>query len=306
VVVHEFPSLKATTKYRLEIPVGRAAFSPEGKLLIIGSDGGIVQLLEVRSDEHISRYARMGSLNISRVAGGPEGVWFSTDRRSATLFAMLADGERRALARSRQFGPTSASGSGDVVIEEGLPGGRRVIGLYTAASRRYRRATDGPADSDPLFHPDGRSIAYVDRVRRHIRLCALAPTFTCRSIAQEQEVSSLAGFSPGGDRLAFFSLAGARSRLMLVSLGDGAVSDVGLGSPKRCKVRWSETSRLWTYRSEQSEWIEVEIASRAPTGKTEKVEALGPDGCPAAAGAQPAVGVVSIPEGESALWFKRN
>jgi WD40 repeat protein len=305
VVLHDFPSLKPSAKFRLEIPTGRASFSPEGKLLIVGSDGGILQLLEVESDERISRHARMGSFDINRFAGSADGVWFATDRRSATLFEIMANGRRRELARSQQFRPTSTSSTGDVVLEEILPGGQRVIGLYSSRGGPYQRITKGPVDSDPLFRPGEEAVVFVDRALSRIRLCSLAPVLTCRTLVEGEEVSRLAGFSPTGDRLAFFSLSGSRSRLRVISLRDEALADLALGSPRSCKVRWPEENRLWIFRSEQSEWTEMDVASRAPTGRTEKAGALDAYGCPVMETAAP-TRVVSVSEGESALWFKRN
>jgi hypothetical protein len=304
VSLHDFPSLRLVRKFRLEMPVANALFSvPEGRLLVSVNRGGASEVIELQSDDVMARHAQMGSFLIGRLAPSSAGLWLATDRRWATLFLKQADGTRRELAKSGDFYGMSADASGNLVVQENLPGGGSVIGLYDANLGRYRRLTAGQRDFEPLIQPGRRAVAYLDLAADRIRLCDFDGPLRCRSLAEGQKTRFMAGFSPSGQRLAFFSLAGSRARLRVISMADNAITDLGLRSSRRCPVRWTDENRLWMFWPEQSEWSEFDVTAGTTTGRTEPV-ASPTDRCPEIAGPDPALPFEAVSEKQSVLWFR--
>jgi hypothetical protein len=302
VVVHDFPSLRPADKYRLATGVAGLRFTQEDKLLLVGTNETPAQVLEMQSDEVVTRYARMGAFDISHFTESPGGRWFATQRRWGSLFVRLPDGSRRELARSRDFRRISPTSNGDAVVEETLASGGTVIGHYSASGGIYRRLTTGPRDYEPALRPDGAEFAFVDRARDRVRVCEVGSPQRCRSFAEGQKTTWVAGFSPSGQRVAFFSFSGARTRLRVVSLQDGVETDLGVGSPRRCSLRWPDENRLWLFRPDEQQWTELDIVSRAPTGRVESEGSRGPDGCPEN---QTLVSpLIAASERESVLWFR--
>ena len=305
IAIHQFPSLKLIEKYRLAAGVAGGQFAQDGKLLLItAADEGAAQVLELESAEVIKRHARMGAFDISHLAESRGGLWLATHRRWGSLSIGLPDGSRRELARSRNFRRISAATNGDAVIEENLPGGGSVIGHYSAAREHYRRLTTGPRDFEPVFRLDGRVFAFVDKALDRVRLCELGSALTCRSFAEGEKTTWVAGFSPSGQRMALFSLSGSRARLRVMSLRDGGAADLGVVSPQRCQPRWPEEDRLWIFRPEESRWAELDVGLRAPTGRTKAASRLGEDGCPDEEDLAPASPVRAVSERESVLWLR--
>ncbi len=305
VTIYEFPSLSLTRKYRLNTPVVSAQFAERGGLLLIHAPAeGPADLLELRADESVRRRAHMGELNFAHLAESARGLSFVTHRRWGILFGRGLDGTKRELARSGDFLRMSAPVEGNVLVEENFPGGRSVIGLYSEPSGLYRRLTDGPRHHQPVFRPDGRAFAFIDGATKDLRFCELSPELRCRPLNLGHRAWWVAGFSPSGQKLGFFSLVGSRLRLGVVLLRDGGTVDLGVISPKRCALRWSGENRLWIFHSEESRWAEIDISSRTPTGRTEAVGVHGADGCPIE---DPVDSPLTAVSGrESILWQKQN
>jgi hypothetical protein len=296
--------LQPVRKFRLQLPVANVLFSAnEGAVLVSVNQGGATQVIELLSGELMERRANMGSFLISRMAATGAGLWLATDRRWATLFIQQAAGTRRELARSGDFYGMSADASGNLAVQENLPSGGSLIGLYDASTGKYRRLTAGLRDFEPLIQPGRRAVAYLDLAADRIRLCDFDPPLRCRSFAEGQKTTFMAGFSPSGRRLAFFSLAGSRARLRVISLSDNVITDLGLRSSRRCPVRWADENRLWMFWPEQSEWSEFDVAVGTTTGRSEPVS-VRVDGCPNPVGTRPAIPFVAITEKQSVLWFK--
>jgi serine/threonine protein kinase len=307
IVIHEFPSLKPIRKLRLDTNLRVVKFaSPEDQLLIIGLDEGAWQVFELqKSADTMVRHGRIGAFDISLLAGSVAGLWFSTQRRWATLFAALPNGRKQELARSKDFLEMSAAEGGDVLMAERLTGGGSLIGFFEKNSSRYRRLTRGPSDVQPMFQPGGKAFVYVDQREGTIRLCRLGEPLACREVVSDRMPIFLAGFSPSGEHLAFQSYWASRARLRIVSIKDGTVTDLGPGSIKRCKVRWSDENRLWSFRASESEWAELDLASPGLTGRTEPIGRQGPDGCPEVA-APSHDSVTAVSEREAVIWFRQN
>jgi hypothetical protein len=156
-----------------------------------------------------------------------------------------------------------------------------------------------------VFEPKGNTFAFVDQSSDRIQVCEVASGLQCRSFAEGEGATWVAGFSPGGQQLAYTSVAGARVRLRVVSLPDRRVSDLGLTSRQRCAIRWTDESRLWAFRPEESQWTELDVSSRTPTGRTESVARLGADGCPEPDGSVLASPLGVVSEREALLWLRR-
>jgi hypothetical protein len=305
IVTYDFPSLKPAKKYRLSTGVAGVQFNRDGDLFLISAaDEGPAQVLKVQSDDIVARHAHMGAFDISHLAESSGGVWFATHRRWGSLFVATPDGGRRELARSRGFRRISVAANGDAAIEENLPGRTSIIGLYSAAEGHYRRVTSGPRDHEPVFRADGKAFAFVDTARDRVRLCELHPTVRCRSVAEGQKTTWVAGFSPSAQRLAFFSLVGSRARLLVMSIPEDVVVDLGVGTPRRCKLRWTDENRLWIFRPEERRWAELDVLLRAPTGRTLEAGRLGEDGCPTDEALVPPSPVTAVSDRESVLWFR--
>jgi hypothetical protein len=300
VVVHDFHSLEPVRRLRVPLNLAVLAFTaPDGKLIAAGREGGNWEVFDLQSDQQTVRSGAIASSDVTDLAPGGQGLWFGTQRRWATLFTQ--DGQRE-LARSRDFQESSTTASGDVLLGEVFPGRRAVIGHFRKKDAQYNRLTRGPNDYQPVFQPGGKAFAYVDDERRQIQLCRLEAPLTCRPLGADQKPFFVAGFSPSGRHLAFFSFSAARIRLQVVSTAGGVVITLGPGATNRCSVRWTDENRLWLFRSDESEWAEYDLSRAGPTGRTERVNDRGSDGCPTKAVVRSSLTVMR--EHESVLWLK--
>jgi serine/threonine-protein kinase len=304
VVVHAFPALTILKKMRVPTGITSVSFSPDDdRVLLVGERGGTWEALEWAWGRTLKRAGQIPGTDIVRVASDARNLWFSTNRSWASLYATAGADERRQIATSREFGRISYSSAGDAVVEETMPGGETVIALYRRRDGSYSRITSGPSDRDPIFFPEGNSFAMVDLTRDRISVCSLKSSIKCEAFAQGDRPVWLAGVSPRGDQLAYYSVAGSRPRLRMLTLAHAKMSDFGLGVSRRCRLRWFRDESVWIFQPDSSTWAEFDVAQARETGRREPAGPLQPDGCPAVE-QPPVVSLSAVANQEAALWRK--
>lgn len=130
----------------------------------------------------------------------------------ASLLALVAfavsAGTAAAAPQALVFSRVTTSGHGPEAVERG--------GLYVARGGRVDQLTDDPADTEPVFSPDGVTIAFV----RDGDLFSMRPDGTGeREITSGVEVDARPQFSVDGRTIVFERSAGAGAARDLYSVG---------------------------------------------------------------------------------------
>ena len=130
----------------------------------------------------------------------------------ASLLALVAfavsAGTAAAAPQALVFSRVTTSGHGSEAVERG--------GLYVARGGRVDQLTDDPADTEPVFSPDGVTIAFV----RDGDLFSMRPDGTGeREITSGVEVDARPQFSVDGRTIVFERSAGAGAARDLYSVG---------------------------------------------------------------------------------------
>jgi hypothetical protein len=219
------------------------------------------------ADGTIRREGRIGTNNIKNVTLWRDQRLINLFKSSTALSVRDGNGEERIVATADYFGPVSVADDGQAVFEQRLPDGRRVVNHYDPKSSKIRPLTSGGQEYQPLIHPDGSRFSYIDGgAQRSLKLCDLPDGSKCSSLFGPG-VDELLGASPGGGQIVLSVREGARSRLRVLSLADGALQDLG-PITYHCPVRWDGDARFWTYARtvDFSGWTEFDVRSGRPTG----------------------------------------
>jgi serine/threonine protein kinase len=183
-------------------------------------------------------------------------VWLN-DHRPRML---TSDGENYSAAISRDD---------ELLISKRTKEGVRI--WWQGKDGSLRPMTNGPADVAPAFSADGTLWAYADYAKKSLILCT-AKTANCRVLRTDEMLPTSPRFSPDGRRLAYITQI-SPSRLGVISLGDGAVQQLGQ-TLWQCPPVWTSPSNLWSFEGTVGRfyWAERNVASGARTGKEIEVK----------------------------------
>ena len=304
VVVHELPSLRILEKYRTPVWANSATYgSSAGQIYFTGPTAEGFRLFSVRKGHQFERRVHHSGWDIYPAVADGSGLWLGLQHTSASLIAPTGHGEEREITRGRDFTQLAFSSQGYAAAQEVLEDGSTIIGLYDPHEQRYTRLTDGTSDTEPLFDSTGSRLAYISWADRRIHLCRVKKPHACRVVFQGEEAWWLAGFSPSGSRLAFFSGTPSGARLRAVDADRGTTFDLGYTSTRRCPARWVSEDRLWIFREDpEPYWSEIDLKAQRPTGQTEPASDARLGGCPASAETRAPHPLRAIRKSAAAVW----
>jgi serine/threonine protein kinase len=306
VVIYEHPSGKVLRRIEIPLPswmLSLGAGTDTAELVV--DEGGQHTLVKLTDRALLTRTGSVDNGLLVDVHRVPEGRLLSVLRRSSSLVEGGQDSAEQVIAHAREFGRISLAADGNALVDRQTSDGRWLIARYDPKSRRLVDLTSGPMDRDPLSIPGGSRFAYVvanDSPR--IRVCDQRSPDRCETLTGDGAAARLAGVSPSGESLAYFSRAGVHIRMRLLKLTDGSWDDLG-PIAANCRVRWTEEGKLWfaDRRGPQASWIEVDVRARRPTGQRQAATKVDGDGCPAIEQGQRAGSLRSVARQEAELWF---
>lgn len=286
VVTYRPPSWSIESRVEIPANVMRIfALDPKGPVSLVMDEGAEQVLATLREGGELVRQGRVPGALINDVLDLPDRRLVVALERSATVSVSGPGGEERELLVANDFDRADVSADGKVIVMSLLlADGRWVIVAYDRGSDQLRRLTDGPWDRDPMLTGDAKQFIFLEgRERRRTRACSLEAPSSCRTVSGDPSASALMGNSPSGTQLAYLSQQGPQYRLKLTSLQGIAEDNLDLGpAVTRCRVRWTQTDRLWLFdrSADSAAWVEIKLPAGSPTGRREPAGIPGPEGCP--------------------------
>ncbi len=199
-------------------------------------------------------------------------VFTVSSNRGSEVWVRNAMGEEQLAVSTLDVLRAVVSDTGDVAFE--ISTQHAGAGL---AIRRWGRpdlvtlTKDRPA-SHVSFLPGGRSLVFSRARDGAVMRCDLNTSKgspRCWELFRDTDEGSTssASLSPDERSLAFFRRAGPGFRLRIARLDGGPTLDLG-PHPWGCPAYWTSPSRLWILHHPELIWHELDVSTRAPTGRT--------------------------------------
>jgi hypothetical protein len=271
---------------------------------LIVDEGGQYPLVKMTDKPMLSRVGMLGNGLLVDSRWVADGRLLSVFNGTSSLMEVLPDSTERVIAHAREYGRI-VSVQGQALLDRKTSNGRWLVAWYDASTRRLIDLTSGPMDRDPLWMPGGTRFAYVVASDTpQIRICDLRSPHRCDTFAADGGAARLAGVSPSGASLVFYSRTGVQIRMRLLETPGGAWKDLG-PLTVNCRVRWTEEHKLWfaDRKGPGTSWIEFDTRERKPTGNREAASRMDVDGCPVPHGTEVAATLRLADRQETELWL---
>jgi eukaryotic-like serine/threonine-protein kinase len=215
----------------------------------------------------IARLFALAGTSVVDTLRVPLGVVFRMFRGSYSVVVTAPDGQQREYFHEGGWQP-SLNAEGDALFPMWLDDGRLVVALQGFHEQRPHILTRGPLDGGPAFLRGGDAFTYIRQPDQAIVRCELTAgqARQCQVIHQDPLGPTEAASSPDGVRIAYSTTFGPRNLLRVVTLSTGEVTDLGRNDIT-CALRWSSSTHLWTYEPQPGQWVELDVISRARTGR---------------------------------------
>jgi len=218
------------------------------------------------------RLVRLGQINGINVLGGfrtEAGFAIVNQAFSHTIVVRSKDsGTERSFSASVS-GRASVSTTGNVVFDRRLDDGKFVIAHQSWNTPQTTLLTTGPTDMFPTLGPDGRQVVFVRVSEGAIISCQLnagSSISDCKTVSRDPLGPRFTTLSPDGRRIAYQTTNSSASRLRIVAMDTGTMTDLGVYR-SGCPPLWSSDTALWLRERPGAEWKEFDIVQGRHTGR---------------------------------------